>query len=85
MHRQIGELLGGEPPEGAILHVARPTEAGFEVIEVWEAKEHADAFKRGIFQQAVEKLGPAATSAEPQFEEFEPTTTATFGAYSSDG
>jgi hypothetical protein len=84
MHQQIGELLGGRVPEGAILHVARATDDGFEVIEVWESKEQADAFKREVFELAVERLGAAAAGAEPRFLEFEPTTTVTFGAYNSD-
>jgi hypothetical protein len=84
MHKQIGELLGPVVPEGAILHVARATDDGFEVIEVWESKEQADAFKREVFQLAVEKLGPAAAGAEPRFLAFEPTTAITFAAYNSD-
>jgi hypothetical protein len=83
MHQQIGELLGGHVPEGAILHVARATDDGFEVIEVWASKEQADAFKREVFQLAVERLG-AGAAGEPQFLEFEPTTTITFAAYNSD-
>ena len=84
MHQQIGEILGAHVPEGAILHVARATDDGFEVIEVWESKEQADAFKRAVFQLAVEKLGTGAAGTEPQFLEFEPTTTITFAAYNSD-
>lgn len=85
LHQQIGELLGADVPEGAILHVARATDDGFEVIEVWESKEQADAFKREVFQFAVERLGAGgAAGTEPQFLEFEPTTTITFAAYNSD-
>lgn len=84
MHQQIGELLGDHVPEGAILHVARATDDGFEVIEVWESKEQADAFKREVFQLAVERLGTGPAGTAPQFLEFEPTTTVTFGAYNSD-
>ena len=84
MHQQIGELLGAQVPEGAILHVARVTDDGFEVIEVWESKEQADAFKREVFQLAVQRLGTGAARTEPQFLEFEPTTTITFAAYNSD-
>lgn len=84
MHQQIGDLLGADVPEGAILHVARATDDGFEVIEVWESKEQADAFKREVFQLAVERLGAGAAGTEPQFLEFEPTTTITFAAYNSD-
>jgi hypothetical protein len=84
MHHQIGELLGADVPDGAILHVARATEDGFEVIEVWESKEQADAFKREVLQLAVERLGTGPAGTEPQFLEFEPTTAITFAAYSSD-
>jgi hypothetical protein len=84
LHKEIGRLLGSDVPEGAILHVARATDEGFEVIEVWESKEQADAFKQGIFRLAVESLGDGVAGTEPEFVGFEPTTTVTFGAYSSD-
>jgi hypothetical protein len=84
MHHQVGALLGEAVPPGAILHVARATDEGFEVFEVWESKEDADAFKREVFQLAVERLGAGAAGTEPEFVGFEPTTTVTFGPYNSD-
>ena len=30
--------------EGLLVHIARPTEQGFEIIEVWESREHFGAF-----------------------------------------
>lgn len=84
LHQQIGELLGAHVPEGAILHVARATDDGFEVIDVWESKEQADAFKSEFYQLALERLGAGAAGTEPQLLEFEPTRTITFAAYNSD-
>lgn len=84
MHHQIGELLGTDVPAGAILHVARETDDGFEVIEVWDSKANADAFKRETLTLAIEKLGTDAAGPPPQFESFAPTTAITFGSYSTD-
>jgi hypothetical protein len=82
LHRQIGELLGDTVPEGAILHIARATDEGFEVIEVWESKEQVDAFNRDVFGPAMARVGADAAGPPPQVIEFEPITTTTFGSYS---
>jgi hypothetical protein len=46
------ERVGGVQPEGALMHIAGPTERGWRVIEVWESE---DAQRR--FQE--ERLNPA--------------------------
>ena len=84
LHQQILELLGSSPPDGAILHVARPTEDGFEVFEVWESKEQADAFNRDVFGPAAAKLGGPTNGPEPEVIEFQPTTAITFTAFAFD-
>lgn len=85
LHKKIGDLLGSSVPDGAIVHIARPTDEGFEVIEVWESKEHADAFNRDIFGPAVAKVGADTSGPQPQIIEFEPTTATTFKPYSYEG
>lgn len=84
LHRQILELLGPSAPEGAILHVARPTEDGFEVFEVWESKEQLDAFNRDVLDPAMAKLAGPGDRPGPEVVEFTPTTTITFTAYEFD-
>lgn len=85
LHRQVTDDLGTSIPEGALLHIARPTEDGFEIIEVWESKEQADTFTRDVFGPAAAKVGGAgANGPAPEVIEFEPTTVLTFTAYSSE-
>lgn len=84
LHRQVTDDLGTTVPEGAILHIARATEDGFEIIEVWDSKEQADAFTRDVFGPAAAKLGGGAGGPEPEVIEFEPTTAITFAEYSSE-
>lgn len=84
LHKQISELMGSSIPAGAIVHIARPTDDGFEVIEVWESKEQADAFNRDVLGPAIAKVGAEASGPEPQIVGFEPTTAITFKAYSSE-
>ena len=84
LHKEIGELLGGTVPEGAIVHIARPTDDGFELIEVWDSKEQYDAFNRDVFPAAVARVGADTDGPAPEVIEFEPTTATTFRLYDSD-
>ena len=45
-----------EPPPGALLHLAGPTENGWEVVDVWESRADFDKF-------LAEKLGQAVLEA----------------------
>ena len=56
--------------EGLLVHVARPTEAGFEIIEVWESKEHLDRFLRDTLPKALAAL-PDMGGAAPHPTEFD--------------
>lgn len=84
LHTKIGELLGESIPEGAVVHIARPTDEGFEVIEVWESREQANAFNRDVLGPAFAEVG-ADTSLQPQIIEFEPITATTFKTFSFEG
>ena len=84
LHKEITGLQGTSPPDGAILHLARATEDGFEVIDVWESKEQADAFNRDVVGPATAKVGAGASGPEPQVIEFEPATIITYGVYDSE-
>jgi hypothetical protein len=60
-------MVGPEKPDGAIFHVAGPTDNGLMVIEVWESPEHIERFMQ-------ERLGARMEEAqipEPKITEFE--------------
>lgn len=54
-----------EPIEGLLLHVARPTDGGFEVLEVWESPERYEHYQRTLVQPMSERLFPG-TAGEDQ-------------------
>ena len=59
-----------ESGEGLLVHIARLTDQGFEIIEVWESKEHFDAFMQNTLPRAMAKL-PATGGPFPELNEFE--------------
>ena len=56
--------------EGLLVHLARPTGGGFEILEIWESKEHLDRFLRDTLPKAVALL-PEMGDAAPRPEEFD--------------
>lgn len=39
---------GGGSPEGLIVHIARPTRSGFQIVEVWRSRADADRFMQVV-------------------------------------
>jgi hypothetical protein len=62
MTRRTGTTL-----EGLLVHVGRPTADGFEVLEVWESKEHYDRANTTIVFPLMEEL--ARDQSAPQIEQ----------------
>jgi len=56
--------------EGLVVHVARPTDAGFEVIEIWQSKEHFERFMVETLPKAAAQLPPMGAGA-PVGKEFD--------------
>ncbi|GAA2022558.1 hypothetical protein GCM10009740_09450 [Terrabacter terrae] len=49
MHQAVLQVLAEEGGgDGLLVHVAYPTDRGFDLTEVWESKEHLDAFNREV-------------------------------------
>lgn len=73
MHKAVLEVVdeaGGV--EGLVLHLAYPTDSGFDLTEVWEAREQFDAFNRDLFPKAVERAGLPMDAPMPEPVEFDP-------------
>jgi hypothetical protein len=83
-HAEIMKAVGDQQPDGFILHVARATEDGFEILEVWEAKEQCDAFNRDVVGPAMERAGAPTSGPEPEVIEFEPRAVMAVQLYTSD-
>jgi len=57
------EVAGDTPPQGALYHVAGPTETGWCVVEVWESQE---AFQRFFDEKLQSALQKAGISSQPR-------------------
>jgi heme-degrading monooxygenase HmoA len=57
--------------EGLLVHIARPTEKGFEIIEVWESQEQFGAFITNTLPKAVANLGGMGDMQAPPIQEFQ--------------
>jgi hypothetical protein len=67
------KVEGKLDPDGLILHVARATDDGFELIEVWQSKQHSDDFNNAVVRPALTRLGigAAASGPVPEIVEFD--------------
>ncbi|MGY1631227.1 hypothetical protein ACI784_05905 [Geodermatophilus sp. SYSU D01186] len=62
----------GDTTEGLLVHLARATPTGFQVIEVWESREAAERFDRELVQPIVAELSPdGPPPGDPVVTEFE--------------
>ena len=75
MYRQVTAAIGGEKPEGLVVHLVLQAETGLRHIEVWDSQQDWQRFRD-------ERLGPAIhavlTAAgftdmppDPQVQEFQ--------------
>ena len=77
----IDEEGGGD---GLVLHLAYPTDKGFDLTEVWESKEHLDAFNRDVFPKAMARAGVPMDGPQPEPIEFIPAGVVTPRAFTTD-
>ena len=56
--------------EGWLLHIGRPSPAGFEVVEVWESRAHYDRYMRELTASMSDDIGAgtALSMAAPTIE-----------------
>lgn len=63
MHAAVLERMGTDVP-GLLVHLARATDGGFQVIDVWESREDCDRYHREIQDIAGGQALPDATVTE---------------------
>lgn len=67
-YERVAAAVGDELPDGLIVHVAGPTEAGVRIIDVWESREQFDRFRRERLLPAIERVtggqGPESAFAD---------------------
>jgi hypothetical protein len=70
--------------EGLLLHLAYPTDQGFDLTEVWESKEHFQTFNQDVFPKAMIRAGVPMDGPQPEPIKFTPAGVMTPRAYNSD-
>ncbi len=58
-HAEIGRRSQGKA-DGLLVHVGRATGEGFEVLEVWESREHFERYTRDVIAPVMAELMPGA-------------------------
>ena len=69
LHKAVKDVTASDG-EGLLVHIARPTATGFEIIEVWESQERFGAFITNTLPKAAANVGMGDMPAPPR-EEFE--------------
>jgi len=85
IHKATLEVLDEEGGgEGLLLHFVYPTGQGFVLTEVWDSKEHSDAFNRHVLPKAMSRAGLPVNSPQPEPVEFSPAVVMTPHAFNPD-
>ena len=69
-HVAINEVVGDQDL-GLVAHIARATDTGFEIVEIWRSKEAFDDFIREVWPKAAAKIPGAEGMPPPQGRDFE--------------
>ena len=56
-HAEVGRRSEGVV-DGLLVHIGRATEEGFEVLEVWESREHFERYTREVVNPVMAELSP---------------------------
>ena len=64
---------GATAIEGLVLHIGRPSPAGFEVVEVWESRALYDRYQRELMASIANNPGAdkSPSMPAPTIQEFE--------------
>ncbi len=85
MHEAVMAVADEEGSgEGLLLHLAYATDRGFALTEVWETKEHLDAFNRDVMPKAMARAGVTMDGPQPEPTEFTPAALVIPRAFTSD-
>lgn len=72
VNAQLTEQEGEGTPSGLLVHIARETSNGFQVIEIWESKQQCDDFQDRVLGPIIERVsGGQAPPREEVTERFD--------------
>jgi len=63
----------GTDVDGLLVHIGRATPEGFEVIEVWQSRDHFDQYNRDVVGPVIAELAGSdpPSPPSPSIEEFD--------------
>ena len=72
MHARLLDLTGGTA-DGLLVHVARATETGFQIVDVWESKEQFERYQKELIGPLLAEMtgGDASPGDGPVTTEFD--------------
>ena len=72
LHARVLDRTGGRA-DGLLVHVARATDTGFQIVEVWESKHHCERFEAEHVGPLLEEMSgaDAPPGDEPVATEFD--------------
>jgi hypothetical protein len=71
IHAEVGRRSEGTS-YGLLVHIARATDEGFEVVEVWESREHFERYTRDVVLPVMAELAPGPPPSPGQgYQEFD--------------
>jgi hypothetical protein len=65
LHAEIVRRSGATV-DGLLVHIGRPTATGFQVLEVWQSREHFDRYNDQVVLPTVADLTTGQPGAAPQ-------------------
>ena len=73
VHAEVESAQGDRPVPGLLVHFARETAGGYQLVEVWGSKQDCERFSEQVVNPIVERLsaGRPPLTEEPVEEEFE--------------
>ena len=71
LHRALLQRTGGVL-DGMLLHLARQTGDGFQIVEIWETKEQFERCNREIVWPLAAEIAAGLPPDAPVIEEFDP-------------
>jgi hypothetical protein len=73
VHAELARRSDGTSVDGFLLHVARPTDGGYQILEVWESKDTMERYYQFLGQVVAELFGgeQPPSVGQPVTTEFE--------------
>jgi hypothetical protein len=69
VNAQVTEKVGEGRADGLLVHIARETAEGFQVIEVWDSKQKCDEFQDKVLAPIIDQVSGGQAPPRAQVSE----------------